>query len=400
MNKKLRSIIKKENPLYKIIHKCYNALKLILYYIIKLLFKIENKAVFCSFNGKSYSCNPRAISEELHKQSPDTKIVWAFLDVRKKRNVVPDYVRCVKHGSIRELYELTTAKYWIDNFSKPSTTRKRKGQIYIQTWHGDRGFKKVLYDSPNCKPTNKYIESDICDVMTVGSDFGIKKLSGAFKYNGEFLKFGSPRNDKLINNSSDEVNRVKKFLGIDSDKKILLFAPTFRRSKSKEKQSMQGIDLIEIKDKLDEITGQEWVCLTRAHSISNGLDIDSSIASKVIDVTNYEDMADLLMITDLLITDYSSSAGDFILKFKPLILFQPDREEYMSKDRTFYFDIDDSPFIVARSQDEILSILTELNEEKIRKNCEDILKFYGVFESGQAAKKAVEYMISFGKKED
>ena len=105
MNKKLRSIIKKENPLYKIIHKCYNALKLILYYIIKLLFKIENKAVFCSFNGKSYSCNPRAISEELHKQSPDTKIVWAFLDVRKKRNVVPDYVRCVKHGSIRELYD-------------------------------------------------------------------------------------------------------------------------------------------------------------------------------------------------------------------------------------------------------------------------------------------------------
>lgn len=400
MHKNIISMIKSKKGLYGILSKCYNTPKILLYYILGLLFRIESKAVFCSFNGKSYSCNPRAISEELHKQNPEIEIVWAFLDVEKKRNVVPEYVRCIKHGSLREIYELATAKYWIDNFNKPITTRKRKGQLYIQTWHGDRGFKKVLYDSPNCKFSDKYIEQHICDIMTVGSDFGIKKIRGAFKYHGELLKNGSPRNDKLVCISTDEIDKIKASLGIASNKKVVLFAPTFRRSSGNNKQSMQGLDLLGIKDKLDEITGQEWVCLTRAHIISNGLEIESSAMNHVIDVTKYEDMADLLLITDLFITDYSSSAGDFILKRKPLILFQPDREEYMTNDRSFYFDIDKSPFIVAKNQNELIDILSDLTEEKARKNCEDIIKFYGVFESGQAAKKVVEYMHAFDKKED
>jgi len=96
-----------------------------------------NKIVFISFGGKSYSDNPRAISEKLHEMYPEFEIVWLFNNPEEKRKVVPDYVQCVKAGSYRALKELATAKFWVDNFCKPLYTYKSKKQVYIQTWHGD-----------------------------------------------------------------------------------------------------------------------------------------------------------------------------------------------------------------------------------------------------------------------
>ena len=104
-------------------------------------------------------------------------------------------------------------------------------------------------------------------------------------------------------------------------------------------------------------------------------------------------MSHLMAVSDVLITDYSSCAGDFALLKRPVILYQSDRDEYIQMDRTFYFDIDDSPFFVAQSQDELESIISSLSEESVVQNCIDIDKFYGTTESGHAAKTVAEMIV-------
>ena len=363
-----------------------------LHWLIRLLCPIQDKAVFQSFRGKFYACNPRAISEELHRQSPATRIVWLFKHPQEKN--VPDYVHRARSGSLRALYEMTTARYWVDNFNKPHHTRKRPGQIYIQTWHGDRSFKKTLYDSPTWEKTTRYIEADICNAITVGSNFAIRKLTSAFAYHNQFLPYGCPRNDKLIRNDPEEKQRVKTALDLPPESKVLLYAPTFRNEALNSVQEIRHLHLPAILDALRAASGTEWVCLTRAHSNTKGLHFAHGQQADILDVSAYEETADLFLITDFLITDYSSVAGDFALMGKPILLFQPDKEEYISRDRTLYFDIDQSPYLVASSQEELLASIAQYDEDFYKQNCAEILKFYDTFESGQASRKVVQFMLA------
>ena len=136
-------------------------------------------------------------------------------------------------------------------------------------------------------------------------------------------------------------------------------------------------------DCLREKDSNNWVLLLRAHPAVSGLSMNSEL--KAIDVTKYEDMADLLLIADMLITDYSSSAGDYALTGKPIILFQSDYDEFIKTDRTFYFDIDKSPYLVAKTQNELIEIINNITEDKARANCRAILDFYGTYETGNAS---------------
>jgi len=354
----------------------------------------KKKVVFTSFSGKWYSDNPKAISVKLHELYPEFEIVWLFKNPEEKQAIVPAYVRTIKSDSVKALKELATAKFWVDNFGKSKYIYKSKNQVYIQTWHGDRGFKNVLHNVPkNIK--KHYLEEKKCDLMTAGSTTGKKKLSTAFVYHGPFLEYGSPRNDQLIEDSQERRNDIKNKLNISVHSKIVLFAPTFRKVNRGKKQCVRELNLAEVLQKLKELTNCDWKCLVRAHPGSSpGLSLEKNKDQNIIDVTMYEDMADLLLIADLLITDYSASAGDFVLKKKPVILFQPDQERYLLEERTFYFNIDESPYMVAKNQEELIERIIVLNEKTAKKNCEDILSFYGAYETGKASEKVVEYMHS------
>ncbi len=369
----------------------------IIYMVIinKLLRVKKNKVVFKSFGGKSYSDNPKAISEKLNKMYPEYEIVWLLNNPVTKKALVPYYVKTVKANSLRALRELATSKVWVDNFAKPIHLYKSKNQIYIQTWHGDRGFKKILHDSPFASENKLLFESENCDLMVTGSDYGERKYRTAFKYNGDILKHGCPRNDLLVENSKVSKYFIKKSLNLYNSN-ILLYAPTLRREVSKEYnfQSINDIDLLKIIKALEFKTGKEWICLIRAHSAVRGLKNTPNNLNKIIDCTSYEDMTELLIITDFLITDYSSSAGDFALLDRPIILYQPDRTEYIKKDRTFYFDMDASPYMIAESNEEILETIKNLQWDLIPNNCKEILGFYGAVETGEASKRVVEYIIS------
>lgn len=353
-----------------------------------------NKVVFVSFNGKSYSDNPKAISEKLHDLRPQTDIVWIFENPEEKNGIVPDYVRMVKMKTLSMLYELATAQVWVDNFDKPLYTYKGKNQYYIQTWHGDRGFKKTRYDSTFIGPKYRLIEKDICDLGIAGSDNAERVYKSAFRYEGEILKVGTPRNDCLVNPDMDRCHEIKVELGIKPETNIVLYAPTLRRQASAEGtlQEIQAINLTDLVSVLEEESHENWVCIVRGHISVAGL-TGFETNDKIIDLSHYEDMADILLISDMYISDYSSSAGDFVLKNKPVILYQNDREMYLEKDRTFYFDIDKSPYLVALNQKELIEKVRFLKTINIEENCKEILEFYGANETGHSAEAVSKIII-------
>lgn len=356
----------------------------------------KEKITFISFGGKSYSDNPKAISEKLHELYPDFDIVWLFDKSYNKNNITPEYISFVEANSFKALKTLATSKFWVDNFNKPLFMYKGEEQVYIQTWHGDRGFKKILNDSTFIKSNNyKLFESKACDLTVAGSDYGVMQYRSGFKYTGPILKKGYPRNDVLIEDNLIRKNKIRNSLNIDNDTKILLYAPTLRRqaSKHKSKQKLANLDLLEVITVLEHETNENWVCFVRSHSAVSGFD-GVPDDKRFIDVSNIEDMSELLLISDILITDYSSSAGDYALLNRPIILFQNDRKDYLEKDRTFYFDIDKSPFIVAKDQNDLISFIKNLRNFDAKKNCEEILKFYGAYETGKSSEAVVKYIIS------
>lgn len=365
--------------------------------VYQLLKGIDSKkVVFSSFNGKTYSDNPRAISEKLHEMDSSLDIVWMFNDPEERKEFVPPYVRSVKLTRFSQLKEHATAGVWVDNFTKPLHFHKNKKQLYIQTWHGDRGFKKVLHDSTFVSHDYELLESSICDIMISASDFCDNVYRSAFRFKGEILKVGSPRNDRLVNGESVIYKKIRELYGISEDAKILLYAPTLRRASTSNGvlQDASQINLGRGLDILNACSNENWVCFVRAHVSVSGL---SGVPDdkRFIDVSKYEDMADILLATDLLITDYSSSAGDFILQKRPVILYQNDRKEYVEKDRTFYFELDDCPYHMVENQEEFEKIIPRVLTEDIGKNSEDVLAFYNTIETGQSseiiAKRIVEH---------
>lgn len=342
--------------------------------------KIEKKILFMSFAGKQYSDNQRAISEKMHEMFPDYKIVWG-INYNVDRGVIPDYVEIVFYRSIAYYRAFASSFCFCTNEDISPNIYKRKGQFFVQTWHGDRGFKKILYQNwVGKKRPIPVIDNKVTDLFVAGSVYGEKRAAKAFLYQGDILKTGMPRNDRLIGKREDTLE-IKKRICISERKKILLFAPTFRDA-SKKKQNAS----INIRETMEHLQndGSEWICLIRAHSLSKGIDVEYDGAD-YIDVTKYPDMADLLQIADMLITDYSSSAGDFILSKKPIILAWFDYEEYNKNVRSFSFDVANSGFLIAKNQEELNKIIDTMNVNDYAQNCEKLMKYFGTYETGKSS---------------
>ena len=350
------------------------------------------KVVFSSFRAATYSDNPKCISEKLHEMYPQAKIVWLLADPKAKRDIVPDYVRIVKGEFDSFMPELATARVWVDNFAKfPYLYLDREKQVYLNTWHGDRAFKKIGYDV--VEKQDYRLEQD-CHAMIAGSDFGAKMMRSAFAFKGDLLDYGCPRNDRLVNYSQAEADAIRDRLGISRDVRLLLYAPTFRDSIANDKAQSATMDLKRTLSALEQKTGEKWMCLFRAHYLQLlGLDLKES-QDRLIDMTRYEDMSDLLLISDALLTDYSSCAMDFCLLGRPIYLFQSDIEEYTTKDRAMYFDMKDTPFFVASTQAELEALIARVDADMARENCRQICDYFGFHETGRATEEVCKYLIA------
>jgi len=349
-----------------------------------------DKVVFSCFAGRAYGDNPRAISERLHARCPGAKIVWVFKKscLPDFQGEIPEYVKPVDYRSLEAVREFATARVWVDNFTKSYYLKRARGrQYYVQTWHGDRAIKKIGYDET--RRGERRLEEK-CSRITTASAFGERMYRTAFDYRGEYIKAGSPRNDPLVKNDPAERRRIRAALDIGDDVGLLLYAPTYREKKEMIPREVQ-MDLGRTLDCLEKKTGKVWKCLFRAHYLSAGIDLEA-VKGRTVDVTAYPDMTELLLAADMVLTDYSSCALDFIIMDRPALFYIPDWDNYVAT-RGVYFDIRKTPMLTADDQAGLEALIEGLTPEAVAQNCADIREYFGYYETGRATDAVCDYII-------
>lgn len=356
----------------------------------------DNLVVFSSYNMRSYDDNPRYICEALHRMRPQTTLVWMFRDVGAAvaKYDIPDYVRCVEWKTPMSYLFLGCAQVLVDNWQKYDWLRLGRGQVYLFSPHHDRSFKHGGFTKKD-RMYNRMVEAQAA-AATTGSDFNRRFLRDAYHFKGTYLDVGLPRNDILVRNDPGDEARIRRNLGMDRSTKILLFAPTYRDVDQREGRRQDVLlDIDHVLDVLEETTHERWLCLVRAHYLSLGLEMDRLTASsRFMDVTDYPEMAELLRVADALISDYSCAAGDFALRGKPVWLYVADIDEYTNTSRELYLSPLDTPFWCAGSMEELDALIRRTTPEGARRNCRDVLDFYGTHETGRASEAAARYICS------
>jgi CDP-glycerol glycerophosphotransferase len=361
------------------------------YYIFRIFPIQKNKIFFQNYNGKGYGDNPKYIAEEILRCGYDLILVWVVR--RKYKRNIPKKIKTVPYISIRAIYESATAKIWIDNCRKQLYVRKRKGQYYIQTWHGTINFKKVEKDVEN-KLLSFYVkhakyDSKIADLFLSDSKFTSQLYRSSFWYNGEILECGTPREDILINRNQHLKEKVRKYFNISEKTKIILYAPTFRNNFN---ANIFDINYNLILNNLQEKTKENWIFLMRMHpndSKKSGVFIYNDL---ILNASDYDDMQEILLTSDILITDYSDCMYEFALMDKPVFLYIKDYEQYKIE-RDFYFDIFSLPFPSALNNEELLQKILNFNTANYLKSLNDFFLKVGVFKEGNASKKVVDRIM-------
>ncbi len=339
-----------------------------------------NRVFFSSFMGRGYCDSPARISEALHALCPEAELVWQL----ERPGDAPDYVRVVSPRSLAALRAISTSRCLVDNFNRPVYMPKFADQKYVQIWHGDRGFKKMLYDMED---GIQYPDGAQMDLAVSGSDFGTKNFRTAFRYKGEVMQLGIPRNDALLRPDAAQVDNIRARLAIPAGTRVLLYAPTFR-NETRGGEQPAGFHLGRALDKLESATGAPWLCLTRAHSSNLRVHGDGDL--RVRDVSGWPETAELLLAADMLISDYSSTAGDYVLMDRPVILYQADREQFIRSNRHMYFDLHDCPYAYAESEEQLLSLLEDI--DALVPRCAQVRQFYGVTETGRSTEAVARWI--------
>lgn len=371
-------------------------LMIALFYIFRV-FKIRgNKIVVSSYLGKGYGDNPKYIAERLLEDNKGVDIVWLAKDTTES---FPKGIRVVNYRSIRAVYELSTAKTWIDNRRKPPFVRKRKNQFYIMTWHSNIALKKVEKDVES-KLEKEYVvaakrDSKMADVILSGSKWETECMRRSFWYDGKILEIGYPRQDPFVNRSSDIYKRIRKQYSLPTDAKLLLYAPTFRSTKNVESLKCYSIDWEKALAALKVRFGGEWFGMIRLHpnitSLSGKLDIPEGI----IDVSLYNDMQELIVGCDCLITDYSSTIIEAAIANKLGLVYAVDYEDYKN-DRDVYFDIkDDLPFPFADNNEQLCNNILSVDMKKYDARVDKFLhETYGIICNGDASRKVCDLIYN------
>ena len=319
-----------------------------------------HKIVVSSYYGRGYGDNPKYIVEKLLKHSDQLNIIWMVKDDSEAENL-PKSVKSCRYNSVKGIYHLSTAKVWIDNCRKGFVMFKRKKQYYIQTWHGF-AIKRIEKDVE--KQLSEYYvkcakrDSRMMDIAISDSAHMTRLYKESFWYDGEVLECGAPRNDIIMERSDALKEKVFESLNILSGRKLVMYAPTFR---SDLKSDAYAIDYERLKSSCEKRFGGEFSVLVRLHP--NVIKNSDSMCFDGVDCINasyYPDMQELLAVSDVVVSDYSSLMVDYSLSGKPCFQFAMDIEEY-KKDRDFYFDIANLPFMLSRSNDELEKSILEFS---------------------------------------
>lgn len=354
--------------------------------ILGLFIKMDEKAILFSALSKNYTDSPRVIYEYLiaHPEFENYKFYWAIKE--DIQTIIPGKYLIVKPDTIRYFITALKCKYWVTcvNIERNLKFKKKKCR-YLNTWHGIP-IKTVGNQAVGRKDYNY---SHI-DFFCISGDYEAKVYNNAFKINEkQLLKVGMPRNDSLYESTPEEVYSIKKKMMLPLDKKIILYAPTWRDSRDGG-QSYSIKPPINIM-KWKALLHKDYILLLRTHPYTNsllGIDFDDF----VINCANYPSINDLLKISDLLISDYSATIFDFSILKKPIICFAYDLDEYI-KERGFSLDVrNEMPGGVCYNEDEVIGRVLKSDYTKDLEAVNAFNKKYVQY-GGNATKNCVERLF-------
>ena len=362
------------------------------YFIFRFfrLLPLKNKVFFSCFTGKRYDDSPRYISERLHEICPDVQIVW---QEHKDCTIdMPAYIKKVKFRSLKSMYEMATSKVWVDSHLKKTWMKKRREQYFIETWHGGIPFKKICDDVDDKNKVSaelvwtKYT-SEIADLFISDNDIRSELYRRAFYYKGEILKCGLPRLDPFFKDNAQLKEKIRALYNIPGDCLIAAYMPTFRDNPTKE---IFDLDFEGARRAVKRRFGKECVFIVRLHPLMLKQAKEYyTYSDTLIDTTDYPHVQDLLLASDLLITDYSSTIMDFLLTKRPSFLFAVDEASY-TKERGFYKPLNEYPFPLAHSNAELIKNIEEFNKEEYLKRITEFEAECGTYNNGTATDTIVE----------
>lgn len=382
----------------------------ILFYLFRVFPIDQKKIVFCCIEGTTgYSCNPKYIAEEFLRRKTngklDYKLVWLVNDTKKE---FPTEIKAVPNTLWNRAYELTTARIWIDNSRKQLEVRKRKGQLYVQTWHARLGFKPTCLDRGTSFSKIAYIvskhDSNMVDYWLSNSDWYDKTLSTGSLYNGKIFRCGSPRCDILINGREEARKRVRKQYHIPMDAKIIMYAPTFRGGSQKVNRDLSGgdeyaPDYKKLIQALEERFQGKWYIFLRLHPQLTVRNIESRnslqdtyYAERLVDVSKVEDMYEILAGCDAFLTDYSSAAFDAAVMKIPVFIYAVDLKKYERERGSLLWKMRELPFPLAENITELLNVIETFNLNQYVKKIEQLFRTTNLLEDGRAANMVVTYL--------
>jgi CDP-glycerol glycerophosphotransferase len=317
---------------------------------------LTGHALFTSWQGLFYSDNPRALSEALLRRAPELPQVWV---VGEATGPVPEPFTTVLRGGAEHMAALEAARWIVSNDTIHDPFRKAPGTTYLQTWHGTP-LKKIAFDvaRPVFAGHETYaaeLAHDVSrwDALLSPNRFSTDVLRGAFRFEGEVLETGYPRNDLLLAPERDAIRAaIRQALGIRDGVRAVLYAPTWRD----DRPFSLELDLPAAARAL----GEDHVFLVRAHWHSGAT---SPIAGEaVIDVTHHQDLRELYLAADVLVTDYSSAMVDFAVTGKPILSYVYDLEHYRDVLRGFYVDLEaEAPGPLLTTSGAVIAALADLD---------------------------------------
>lgn len=364
-----------------------------LFYPAARLLPMKRKTViFESYWGKNFECNPRALYEYIDANYPEYETVWSLHDPLTH---VEGHAKKIRMHSLKYYYYMATAKYFVNNVNFPDFYRKRARAVELQTMHGTP-LKTLGLDVPGEIKPGKNMETYLAknrrwDYLCVPSDYVKKIAERAFAHKAQVIDSGYPRNDKLFfDNHPGKIAGIKERLGIPTDKKVIFYAPTWR-VKNYFKMEM---DL----SRLKKVFSDDYILLVKFHHyVADAVHIDEEeTAGFVFNETNYDDIRDLYLIADILITDYSSVMFDYAILDRPIILFTYDLDQYRDNLRGMYFDIiEKAPGPVCLTNDELVHELQTIGQfkENYGSQSDAFRKMFNSYDHGDASEKCFKIMF-------
>ena len=323
---------------------------------------VSNAVLFQCYRGEFATDSQRAIHEELIRRNSPCRLLWGVADysVALPEGAVPLLI-----GSRNWYAAVASSRYLCQNIDFDRFFRKRDHQRYLQTFHG-YPFKSMGVSLWRAQGKAESIIEAECerrttawDSILVPSDFCVPMYRREYRYDGEVLVTGYPRNDGLVTPAAPSVRaRVRELLQIPEEKTVVLYAPTWRDTVATGAWTAKLFNALDL-DALTEQLGDRFVLLLRGHNY-NLREGAAATSALVIDVSSYPEVNDLILAADVAVLDYSSLRFDWLLTDKPVVFFVPDLEDYLSARRALFDYEPTAPGPLLRSTEEVVAALRDL----------------------------------------